>query len=126
MGGGGVIGKWGRLQQWLGEGREFQLWQKRLNVTREEWDRTARHPDALLRGALLGEAKRWIETRSNDLNSDEKDFIEAELFFLPQFFHKQSGLHQILFVAIQVVRACPEPPVAPVETSSAQPRISAT
>jgi FOG: WD40 repeat len=75
-----LIRNWPRLQQWLDEDREFQLWQKRLNVSQQEWERTARHPDALLRGALLDEAKRWIETRSNDLNSDEKDFVEAGLF----------------------------------------------
>src|SRR4029079_13393525 len=75
-----LIRSWPRLGQWLDEDREFQLWQKRLNVNRQEWDRTDRHPDALLRGALLDEAKRWIETRSNDLNSEEKDFIDAGLF----------------------------------------------
>ena len=87
-----LIRSWPRLRQWMDEDQEFQLWQKRLNVSRQEWDRTDRHPDALLRGALLDEAKRWIETRSNDLNSEEKDFIEAGLFL--QKMREQEELAQ--------------------------------
>src|SRR5260370_16778611 len=47
----------------------------------------------------------------------------GELFFLPQFFQKQSGLDEILFVAIQVVRACLDPPLRLVEKSAAEQRI---
>ena len=72
-----LIRSWPRLVQWMNEDREFQLWQKRLNASRQEWQRTSRHPEGLLRGALLDEAARWLDTRSSDLNRDERDFIEA-------------------------------------------------
>ena len=76
-----LIRSWPRLVQWMNEDREFQLWQKRLNVIRLEWGRTFRHPEGLLRGALLDEAARWLDTRSSDLNRDERDFIEAGIAF---------------------------------------------
>ena len=75
-----LIRNWPRLQGWMNEDRECQLWLKRLNASRREWDRTLRHPDGLLRGALLDEAERWFEVRKADLNRDETDFIEAGLF----------------------------------------------
>ncbi len=72
-----LITNWPRLQGWLNEDLEFQLWLKRLDVSQEEWERTDRHPDSLLRGAVLQEAERWIETRATDLNRGESEFIEA-------------------------------------------------
>lgn len=72
---------WPRLVQWMNEDREFQLWQKRLNASRQEWERTFRHPEGLLRGALLDEAARWLDTRSSDLNREERDFVEAAIQF---------------------------------------------
>ena len=75
-----LIRNWPRLQGWMNEDREFQLWLKRLNASRREWDRTDRHPDGLLRGALLDEAERWFAARADDLNRDETFFIEASRF----------------------------------------------
>jgi hypothetical protein len=72
-----LIRSWGRLRRWLDEDMEFQLWQKRLRLSLEEWERTSRHPESLLRGALLREAERWLEERRDDLNLEEREFIEA-------------------------------------------------
>lgn len=75
-----LIRNWPRLRTWMEEDQEFQLWLKRLNAGLLEWERTNRHPDSLLRGALLDEAERWREARSGDLNQEERAFVEASLF----------------------------------------------
>jgi hypothetical protein len=64
----------------MDEDQEFQLWLKRLNAGRLEWERTDRNPDSLMRGVLLDEAGRWLHARPEDLNQEEKGFIEAGLF----------------------------------------------
>lgn len=74
-----LIRSWPRLRSWMDEDDEFQLWLKRLNARRLEWERTDRHPDSLLRGALLNEAERWLQARREDLNHEEKGFVEASL-----------------------------------------------
>jgi hypothetical protein len=75
-----LIRSWPRLRTWMDEDQEFQLWLKRLNARRLEWERTLRHPDSLLRGVLLDEAERWLQVRPEDLNLEEKGFVEASLF----------------------------------------------
>src|SRR5258705_11027864 len=75
-----LIRSWPRLRQWMDEDQEFQLWQKRLNVSRQEWDGANHHPDALLRGAFLDEAERWLDTRSSDLNVERRDLLEPGPF----------------------------------------------
>jgi hypothetical protein len=75
-----LIRKWPRLQRWMNEDQEFQLWLKRLNASRLDWERTLRHPDGLLRGALLEEARRWLEARPEDLNREETEFVQAGIF----------------------------------------------
>jgi hypothetical protein len=72
-----LIRNWGRLGRWLETDQEFQLWRKRLRSARDEWQRARRHPDSLLRGLVLEEARRWLEDRSRDLNREEREFVEA-------------------------------------------------
>jgi WD40 repeat protein len=72
-----LIRNWPRLSQWLDADQEFQLWNKRLQMSLEEWERSHRHPDCLLRGLPLEEARRWWEERPADWNPAERDFLEA-------------------------------------------------
>jgi WD40 repeat protein len=83
-----LIRSWERLRTWLNEHQEFQLWQKRLRLAQEEWERADRHPDSLLRGLPLDEAEQWVLLRSNDLpgglpavTREEQDFVEASKNF---------------------------------------------
>ena len=70
---------WDRLRGWLEEDRVFGLWRERLAVARRVWEETGQDEGALLRGAPLAEAERWLEARGEDLNAGEQAFIEASL-----------------------------------------------
>jgi KaiC/GvpD/RAD55 family RecA-like ATPase len=74
-----LIRGWGRLRRWLDEDREFLLWRQRLRVALEEWQRTGHDEGALLRGAPLTEAERWLAERPNDLNPDEREYIRESV-----------------------------------------------
>ncbi|CAN5362420.1 hypothetical protein BH24GEM3_BH24GEM3_14890 [soil metagenome] len=71
-----LIRNWSRLQEWLDADREFLLWRQRLRAALAEWERTGLDNGALLRGAPLGEARRWFERRAADLPRIERSFIE--------------------------------------------------
>jgi len=71
-----LIRGWERLRHWLDEDREFLLWRQRLRVALEEWKRTKRDEGALLHGAPLTEAERWLAERAEELSQDERAFIE--------------------------------------------------
>ena len=66
---------WERLQMWISEDREFLLWRQNLRVNLAEWERN-RDESALLRGAALAEAQRWIERRSEDFILGERLYIQ--------------------------------------------------
>ncbi len=74
-----IIESWGRLRGWLDADLEFQLWRQRLRLAFEIWDRASRHPDHLLRGALLVEATSRLEGRQTELPPQELEFIEASV-----------------------------------------------
>ena len=59
-----LIQHWHRLQGWLNADREFLLWRQRLRHDLEDWQRTGRDEGALLRGASLAEAERWLTGRA--------------------------------------------------------------
>ena len=72
-----LIQHWKRSQGWVNNARGFLTWRKRLEPFVEVWrnqDRTA-----LLRGGLLAEAQRWLTERPQDLDTPEREFIEASL-----------------------------------------------
>jgi WD40 repeat protein len=71
------IKAWPRLVTWLTEQREFYLWRQRLDTQLQMWEDQERAEDALLRGDLLAEAVRWMQTYPDDLNQDERTFIQA-------------------------------------------------
>jgi WD40 repeat protein/energy-coupling factor transporter ATP-binding protein EcfA2 len=74
-----LIQRWGDLQSWLNEDREFLLWRQRLRLSCDQWQRLDRDEGVLLRGGLLSEAERWWRIRASDLNEQERDFIVASL-----------------------------------------------
>jgi TIR domain len=72
-----IIRKWPRLRELLDEDREFLLWRQRLRLRLDEYERTGRDAGALLGGALLAEAVKFLRERSDDLDAAERDYIEA-------------------------------------------------
>jgi WD40 repeat protein len=72
-----LIRYWPRLREWLNSDRQFLLWRQRLRSALSEWRRTNLDEGALLRGANLSEAERWVAERAQDLSQDELDFCRA-------------------------------------------------
>lgn len=80
-----LIHHWERLRAWLDEDREFLLWRQRLSAAIEQFELWGNA--ALLRGALLIEARRWRGIRFHRLSTSEREFItrsdrEARRFLL--------------------------------------------
>jgi len=72
-----LVRNWPRLVGWLDEEREALRRRLRLTAAAEQWRRLGKTADALLRGALLEEARRY-----QDLNELEKEFVAASQFEL--------------------------------------------
>ncbi len=70
-----LIRQWHRLQGWLNEDREFLLWRERLRGRVNEWQQNTQDDGALLRGALLVEAQRWLSQKADILTDEEKEYI---------------------------------------------------
>jgi energy-coupling factor transporter ATP-binding protein EcfA2 len=67
-----LIQRWGRLQQWLEEDRDFRVWQERLRGAMQEWQLRGQEGEALLRGAALAEAMEWQASRATELSAGGK------------------------------------------------------
>jgi WD40 repeat protein len=74
-----LLQQWGRLKHWTAEQREFYLWRQRLDERLQEWEEQGQDEGALLRGGLLGEAERWLAERPDDLNPNEREYIQASV-----------------------------------------------
>jgi WD40 repeat protein len=72
-----LIQGWQRLRDWMEERREFRSWQERLRAMLRQWEACEKDKGALLRGALLVEATRWLEQQSGAISPTERAFIEA-------------------------------------------------
>jgi WD40 repeat protein len=70
-----LIRTWDRLRSWLNEDREFLLWRERLRVMVSQWYLARRDKEALLRGPLLDEAKRWLGERTHRLTPEELEYV---------------------------------------------------
>ncbi|MGH3717840.1 MAG: trypsin-like peptidase domain-containing protein [Pseudonocardiaceae bacterium] len=72
-----LIGGWSRLHQWFDEDRAFRTWQEQVRGSLAQWETVRRNEGALLRGAPLAEAERWLTERPEDLGAPERQFIQA-------------------------------------------------
>ncbi len=55
--------------------RTFREWQERLRATLHQWEESKQDEGALLHGALLTEAKYWLEKRGQELTTKERDYV---------------------------------------------------
>ena len=76
---GAIVRRWDRLRTWFASDREFFEWRRGLNRTMSEWQRTQQDEGALLSGALLETASKWMSERSNDLTDAESNYIKKSL-----------------------------------------------
>jgi WD40 repeat protein len=73
-----LIRGWERLREWMEEYREFRKWQDRLRSEKDIWENSGRDNGALLRGALLVEAEKWLKEKSDSTTSQQEiEFILA-------------------------------------------------
>ena len=70
-----LIQRWTRLQAWMNADRTFREWQERLRATLHQWEESKQDEGVLLHGALLTEAKYWLEKRGHELTLKERDYV---------------------------------------------------
>ncbi|EAW36442.1 CHAT domain-containing protein [Lyngbya sp. PCC 8106] len=71
-----LIRRWGKLQQWMQQDRDFRYWQEQLRAAMRTWESSNCDEGALLRGKPLFDAEDWYSKRFLELSSDEKCFIK--------------------------------------------------
>jgi len=74
-----LIREWARLRGWLNENREGLRLHRHLTEAAQEWERLARDASLLYRGARLAQALEWADAHPDDLNLQERLFLEASL-----------------------------------------------
>ncbi|MEQ8385627.1 MAG: caspase family protein [Coleofasciculus sp. A1-SPW-01] len=77
-----LIRHWTRLRQWLTEHREAMRIERKLEEAAKEWQDNGRHPDYLLKGAKLTEAKNYCQNYSDLglLSSLAQEFIQKSIW----------------------------------------------
>ena len=71
-----LIKEWGKLKVWVDKNRAFLLWQQRINIRLEDWEKAERDKEALLRGAPLLEALEYLDSNAEDIGLRVKQFIK--------------------------------------------------
>ncbi len=74
-----LIGNWERLRGWVDADRSFRTWQERLRGRLRQWQSSGGDEGALLRGAPLAEAERWLAERKIDLSRPELAYVQTSL-----------------------------------------------
>ncbi len=74
-----LVANWKRLRSWIEADRAFRTWQERLRGAQRQWQESGRDEGALLRGAPLAEAERWLAERETDLSQPELAYVQASL-----------------------------------------------
>lgn len=68
---------WPRLRQWLTEDGAALRIHRDLTDAVRDWQREGRDHSRLFRGARLAAAQEWAAYHDNDLNADERAFLNA-------------------------------------------------
>jgi WD40 repeat protein/DNA-binding SARP family transcriptional activator len=74
-----LIQEWARLREWLNERRAGLRLHRQLTEAAQEWERLERDGGMLYRGARLTQAIEWADAHAQDLNIQERIFLEASL-----------------------------------------------
>jgi hypothetical protein len=74
-----LIREWGTLKNWMREDRDFRIWQERLRVALRQWEEAGRSNRALLVGVALGEARKWLIGRGEELADEERLFTRLSM-----------------------------------------------
>ena len=71
-----LIREWPTLRLWLDEDREALRIHRHLTEAVRDWDRLARDPGELYRGARLAQAVEWAEGHDAEMNVLEREFLD--------------------------------------------------
>lgn len=74
-----LIYNWGRLTYWLQIDGDFRRWQEDVRRAKDQWQKSEREPEALLRGKRLSIAAGWYDSRPDELSADDAQFIQQSL-----------------------------------------------
>jgi WD40 repeat protein/transcriptional regulator with XRE-family HTH domain len=72
-----LIREWPTLRGWLEENRDGLRLHRHLTLAAEGWARQGQDPGELYRGARLAQALEWAQDHQEDLNAQERAFLEA-------------------------------------------------
>ncbi|WP_307679998.1 serine protease [Streptomyces sp. V4I2] len=76
-----LVRQWPTLRGWLDESRAFLVWHEKVRGRLREWEEGERHPDLLLRGQELSEAKPMAALRSGELSAEEFEFFRLSRLY---------------------------------------------
>ncbi len=74
-----LIRSWGRLAYWMQTDGEFRAWQEDLRKAKQQWEKSEREEEALLRGRKLSNAIDWYDARLDQLSVEDREFIQQSL-----------------------------------------------
>ena len=74
-----LIREWPTLRGWLEDNREGLRLHRQLTEAAQDWQAAEGEPDMLIRGARLAQAREWAASHTDDMNSLEKEFLEASI-----------------------------------------------
>ena len=71
---------WGKLADWLKEGRELLLWRQGIQQARTSWEKAPKRQKSghLLSGVKVAEARRWLADFADELPPSELSFLLRE------------------------------------------------
>ncbi len=72
-----LIREWPTLRGWLEDNREGLRLHRQLTDTSQEWLTADHDASILFRGARLAQAGEWAASHADDMNTLEKEFLEA-------------------------------------------------
>ena len=74
-----LIRHWPKLVDWIDKDRVFQAWLRQIHGGVALWMQDPSDDGPLLRGGMLVQAEDWLATRHDDLNPEERAFVEASV-----------------------------------------------
>ena len=72
-----LISGWPTLRQWVTEGREAELFRRRIERDAEEWDRARHDRSQLYRGRRLKNAREWQARYPGEPGSASRAFLDS-------------------------------------------------
>ena len=72
-----LIRNWGRIGEWMAQGREMARQRGILRQAAREWEKSEKNPEYLFHGTRLAQMEEFVIAHGQDLGTLEKEFIAA-------------------------------------------------